>query len=62
MLLASKWILIVAGLLLVLDSVAIIAGVPNPLFGWPMPCPITLALLGAGLVLFCLGSAAFRKP
>ncbi|HOW97190.1 MAG TPA: hypothetical protein P5567_02785 [Kiritimatiellia bacterium] len=62
MLLVSKWILIVAGLLLVLDAAAIVAGVPNPLFGWPMPCPITLALLGIGLVLFCLASAAFRRP
>lgn len=61
MLTASKWILVAAGVLLVGDAIAMIAGIPNPLFGWPLPCPVTLILLGAGIVLFSLGSGAFKK-
>ncbi|MBL7209152.1 MAG: hypothetical protein ISS52_03560 [Dehalococcoidia bacterium] len=66
MLAASKWLLIIAGALLILDSILIFAGLPNPfllLFGlpWPLPCPITLLLLGVGLLLFGIGSKAFRK-
>jgi hypothetical protein len=30
------------------------AGLPNPLFGLPLPCPVTLILLGLGLILFIL--------
>jgi hypothetical protein len=61
MLAASKWLLILAGFFLVVDSILIVAGIPNPLFGWPLPCPITLFLLGAGLLLFGIGSKAFKK-
>ena len=66
MLTASKWLLIVASALLILDSVLIFAGLPNPfllLFGWPwlLPCPVTLVLLGVGLLLFAIGSKAFKK-
>jgi hypothetical protein len=61
MLTASKWLLILAGALLILDSIFIFAGKPNPLFGWPLPCPLTLLLLGAGILLFGIGSKAFKK-
>jgi hypothetical protein len=61
MLTASKWLLIIAGALLILDSIFIFAGKPNPLFGWPLPCPLTLLLLGAGILLFGIGSKAFKK-
>lgn len=66
MLTASKWLLIVASALLIIDSVLIFAGLPNPfllLFGWPwpLPCPVTLVLLGVGLLLFAIGSKAFKK-
>jgi len=61
MLVASKWLLIIAGLLLVSDSVMMFVGRPNPLFGWPLPCPVTLLLLGTGIVLFAVGSGAFKK-
>ncbi|MGM0428602.1 MAG: hypothetical protein ACQEQ7_15360 [Thermodesulfobacteriota bacterium] len=57
----SKWLLIIAGALLIIDSIGIIAGIPNPLFGWPLPCPVTLILLGVGLLLFGIGSKAFKK-
>jgi len=62
MLIASKWILILAGIWLIIDSILIIVGIPNPLFGWPLPCPVTLLLLGAGIILFVFGSRAFKKP
>jgi hypothetical protein len=61
MLTASKWILILAGVWLIIDSIGIIAGIPNPLFGWPLPCPVTLILLGVGIILFAIGSRAFKK-
>jgi hypothetical protein len=61
MLTASKWILTVAGVLLILDSIAMFAGIPNPLFGWPLPCPLTLLILGVGIILFGISSKAFKK-
>jgi hypothetical protein len=61
MLTASKWFLIVAGVLLIMDSIFMIAGIPNPLFGWPLPCPVTLSLLGIGIFCFGISSKAFRK-
>ncbi len=54
MLKLSKILLIVAGLLLVFDGFLMFAGLPNPLFGLPLPCPVTLILLGLGLILFML--------
>lgn len=42
---------IVSGLLLIADSVLMIMGKPNPL-GLPLPCPITLFILGIGLITF----------
>jgi hypothetical protein len=60
MLTASKWLLIISGALLMMDSVLIFAGKPNPLFGWPLPCPVTLLLLGAGVLLFGIGGKAFK--
>jgi len=61
MLTASKWLLLLAGFWLMVDSILIVADIPNPLFGWPLPCPITLFLLGAGLLLFGIGSKTFRE-
>jgi len=48
MLTASKWLLIIAGALLILDSIFIFTGKPNPFFGW-------------GILLFGIGSKAFKK-
>jgi len=61
MLAASKWLLVIAGVWLIIDSILIIAGIPNPLFGWPLPCPVTLLLLGLGILLFGISSRAFKK-
>ena len=61
MLTASKILLILAGVLLIIDSVLMFAGISNPLFGLPLPCPVTLLLLGIGIILFVLSSKAFRK-
>ncbi|MFC1902050.1 hypothetical protein ACFLX3_03905 [Chloroflexota bacterium] len=51
MLLASQIILIIAGVLLIGDSVFMATHRPNPIKGWPLPCPITLVLLGVGVIL-----------
>jgi len=57
----SKWVLLMAGVLLIGDSILMVAGIPNPLFSWPLPCPITLFLLGVGVVLFVAGSGTFKR-
>ena len=61
MLTISKWLLVVSGVLLIVDSILMFLGKPNPL-GLPLPCPVTLTLLGLGTILFGLGSKAFEKP
>jgi hypothetical protein len=61
MLTVSKWVLIIAGAMLIYDSILMFAGKPNPLSGLPLPCPVTLFLLGAGILLFAIGSKAFKK-
>ena len=61
MLTVSKWLFIIAGALLIYDSILMFNGTPNPLFGLPLPCPLTLLLLGAGILLFGIGSKAFKK-
>jgi len=61
MLTASKWLLIIAGVWLIIDSILINGGIPNPLFGWPLPCTVTLLLLGMGILLFGISSRAFKK-
>ena len=61
MLKAAKWLVIFGSGWLVFDAILIILALPNPLFGWPRPCPVTLALLGSGLLLFGLKSDAFGR-
>jgi len=61
MLTVSKWFLIIAGVWLIIDSILIVGGIPNPLFGWPLPCLVTLLLLGFGILLFGISSGAFKK-
>ena len=58
---AGKILLIIAGFLLILDAVLMAARIPNPLFGWPLPCPVTLTLLGLGILLTAFGSKACSK-
>jgi hypothetical protein len=61
MLTASRWLLIIGSASLLVDSILMFARIPNPLFGLPLPCPVTLTLLGVGLLLFAIGSKAFKK-
>ncbi|MFC1918616.1 hypothetical protein ACFLWW_01395 [Chloroflexota bacterium] len=56
MLLVSQIILIIAGAALLLDAILMITHRPNPIRGWPLPCPLTLILLGLGIILFCIAS------
>ncbi len=58
MLTGSKVLLIIAGILLGIDAILIVVG--NP-FSWPLPHPITLTILGVGIILFTFGSKAFKK-
>lgn len=52
MLLASQIILIIAGAMLLIDAVLMFTHRPNPFKGMPLPCPVTLTLLGVGLILY----------
>jgi hypothetical protein len=61
MLTASKWLIIIGSALLIIDAILMFARLPNPFFGLPLPCPVTLTLLGVGLLLFAIGSKAFKK-
>lgn len=61
MLAVSKWLLILSGFTLIFDEILVVTGTPNPLFGWPLPCPISVFMLGAGIILFGFGSQAFNK-
>ena len=61
MLIASKIFLIIAGILLVIDSILRFPGIPNLVERLPWPCPGTLILLGVGILLFALGSKAFKS-
>ncbi len=51
----SKALLTLGGGLLVYDAYLMAKGKSNPIKGLPLPCPITLGLVGSGLVLFALG-------
>jgi len=54
MLLASQILLIIASVLLVADAVMMATHRPNPIKGWPLPCPVTLVFLGVGLLIFSI--------
>jgi len=56
MLLASLIILIIAGVSLLFDATLMITKRPNPVKGWPLPCPLTLIVLGVGIILFSIAS------
>ena len=61
MLIASRVLIIIAGVSLIADAILIYANIPNPFFGYPLPCPNTLLLLGVGILLFAIGSKAFKR-
>ena len=55
MLLAAQIILMLAGAGLILDVWLIITHRSNPIKkDWPLPCPITLMLLGLGIILLSI--------
>jgi len=61
MLKASRWLLIIGSALLLIDVILLVAKIPNPIPGFPLPCPITWCVLGVGLLLFAISSKAFEK-
>jgi len=56
MLLAAQIILIIAGILLIYDAILMFTHRPNPIKGWPLPCPVTLIFLGVGVILFSIAT------
>ena len=61
MLTVSRWLLIVGSVLLLADTTLIVAKIPNPIPGLPLPCPITWCVLGVGLLLFALHGRSFKS-
>ena len=61
MLIASRVLIILAGISLIADAILMYTNIPNPFLGYPLPCPNTLVLLGVGILLFAIGSKAFRR-
>lgn len=55
MLLLSKILLVISGLIFIVDGVFIIQGKPNIINKeWPLPCPLLYILFGLGLVLYII--------
>ena len=54
--LISQILLIIAGVLLIVDASFMFAHSPNPLKGLPLPCPVTLIVLGVGIILYIIAS------
>ena len=55
MLIAAYVLLIIAAVLLIYDAILMFTARPNPIKGWPLPCPVTLIVLGVGLLLLSIG-------
>lgn len=47
----AKVCFVISGGLLIFDSILMILHKPNPI-GLPLPCPVTLIILGVGLITF----------
>jgi len=56
MLLAAQILLIIAAVLLFVDAALMFTHRPNPFRGWPLPCPVTLVVLGLGVLLLSIAS------
>jgi hypothetical protein len=54
MLRAAEIFLLIAGVLALYDVFLMITHRPNPVKGWPLPCPMTMLFLGIGLILFSI--------
>lgn len=46
--------LLIAGILALYDTFLMITHRPNPMKGWPLPCPMTMLALAIGLILFAI--------
>ena len=47
----AKMCFVISGALLIFDSILMILQKSNPI-GLPLPCPVTLIILGVGLIAF----------
>ena len=54
MLRASEIFFLIAGVLALYDVFLMITHRPNPVKGWPLPCPMTMLFLGVGLILMSI--------
>ena len=51
---AASIFLLIAGILALYDVFLMITHRPNPVKGWPLPCPMTMLFLGIGLILLAI--------
>ena len=54
MMLASQIFLIIGGVLALYDTFLMITKRPNPVKGWPLPCPMTMLFLGLGIIIHAI--------
>jgi uncharacterized membrane protein HdeD (DUF308 family) len=53
---AANIFLLIAGVLALFDVFLMVTHRPNPVKGWPLPCPMTLLALGIGLILLAINA------
>ena len=46
--------LLIAGILALYDAFLMVTHRPNPVKGWPLPCPLTMLALAIGLILLSI--------
>jgi len=51
---AAYIFLLIAGILALYDAFLMITHRPNPVKGWPLPCPMTMLTLAIGLILLAV--------
>jgi len=51
---AAYIFLLIAGVLALYDVFLMVTHRPNPVKGWPLPCPMTMLTLGIGLILLAI--------
>ncbi len=57
----SKWLLMIAGTLFVLESILVLTGIHCFCCEWTLPCFVPLLLFGLGIIFFSISSDAFKR-
>ncbi len=61
MVLVSKFIILICAIILFFDGIKTMMGYPNIVNpAWPFPCPLNMAILAIGIILFIVGGGIHR--